>query len=159
LCCFSSTVFLTASQVLQDLLNPQGKVGLKITEDKAKGVCIQGANEVVVRSAEAVLELLAQGEHHRHFAETAMNSNSSRSHTLFKTIIESRPVTPDQPKDNLRADWGASTVDAGVTYSMLNLVDLAGSERQSKTGASGQRLKEGNAINKVSRASGRLAVV
>ena len=29
----------------------------------------------------------------------------------------------------------------------LNLVDLAGSERQSKTGATGDRLKEGSAIN------------
>ena len=29
----------------------------------------------------------------------------------------------------------------------LNLVDLAGSERQSKTGATGDRLKEGSKIN------------
>jgi len=31
--------------------------------------------------------------------------------------------------------------------SKIQLVDLAGSERQGKTGATGQRLKEGNAIN------------
>ena len=30
---------------------------------------------------------------------------------------------------------------------MINLIDLAGSERQSKTGASGDRLKEGAGIN------------
>ena len=33
------------------------------------------------------------------------------------------------------------------TSSKLNLVDLAGSERQKKTGASGERLKEGAKIN------------
>lgn len=32
--------------------------------------------------------------------------------------------------------------------SKLSLVDLAGSERVSKTGASGERLKEGSNINK-----------
>merc|ERR1711953_1474433 len=32
--------------------------------------------------------------------------------------------------------------------SMINLVDLAGSEKAGQTGASGDRLKEGSAINK-----------
>ncbi len=33
-----------------------------------------------------VLELLAAGEAHRHFGETKMNVNSSRSHTLFRMV-------------------------------------------------------------------------
>ena len=33
-----------------------------------------------------VLELLAGGEAHRHFGETKMNVNSSRSHTLFRMV-------------------------------------------------------------------------
>ena len=35
-----------------------------------------------------------------------------------------------------------------MKFSNLYLVDLAGSERVKKTGASGERLQEGNAINK-----------
>ena len=35
-----------------------------------------------------------------------------------------------------------------MTVSHLNLVDLAGSENASQTGATGERLKEGGAINK-----------
>ena len=37
---------------------------------------------------------------------------------------------------------------SGVKVSRLSLVDLAGSERANKTGASGDRLKEGSNINK-----------
>lgn len=33
-----------------------------------------------------VLELLAGGEMHRHFGETKMNLNSSRSHALFRMV-------------------------------------------------------------------------
>jgi kinesin family member 17 len=63
---------------------------------------------------------------------TLMNAGSSRSHSLFSLYIEA-----------------SSTVDGQeqITAGKLNLVDLAGSERQSKTGASGDRLKEANKIN------------
>lgn len=37
-----------------------------------------------------VLELLESGERHRHFGETKMNKNSSRSHTIFRMVVESR---------------------------------------------------------------------
>lgn len=46
-----------------------------------------------------VLELLAGGEQHRHFGETKMNVNSSRSHALFRMV---RP-------HHLRLDDCAST--------------------------------------------------
>lgn len=41
-----------------------------------------------------------------------------------------------------------STQTTGERVSKLNLVDLAGSERAAKTGAAGERLKEGSNINK-----------
>jgi hypothetical protein len=37
-----------------------------------------------------VLELLEGGERYRHFGETKMNKNSSRSHTVFRMVVESR---------------------------------------------------------------------
>jgi len=35
----------------------------------------------------------------------------------------------------------------GEKLSVINLIDLAGSEKSSQTGATGDRLKEGNMIN------------
>ena len=58
-----------------------------------------------------------------------MNAVSSRSHAIFTVHIESLE--------------GEEKVKA----SKMNLVDLAGSERQSKTEATGDRLKEGAKIN------------
>ncbi|MFS7965200.1 putative plus-end-directed kinesin ATPase [Helianthus anomalus] len=63
-----------------------------------------------------------------------MNVRSSRSHTIFRMVIESKG------KD--------SALDDAIRVSVLNLVDLAGSERIAKTGAGGVRLKEGKHINK-----------
>ena len=64
-----------------------------------------------------------------------MNDRSSRSHTVFRVVIESRAS-------------GSGAEESGVRVAHLNLVDLAGSERVSNTGAEGQRLKEGGHINK-----------
>lgn len=61
-----------------------------------------------------------------------MNQDSSRSHSLFTIYIETSENINDEQR-----------IKAGK----LNLVDLAGSERSSKTGATGQTLKEGIKIN------------
>merc|ERR1719453_1958043 len=61
-----------------------------------------------------------------------MNADSSRSHSLFLIQIESEETVN-----------GETCFKAGK----LNLVDLAGSERQSKTQATGDRLREANKIN------------
>lgn len=67
-----------------------------------------------------------------------MNDRSSRSHTVFRVVVESREC----------AVSGRDSVDGAVRVAHLNLVDLAGSERVANTGAEGQRLKEGAHINK-----------
>jgi len=46
----------------------------------------------IVISPDQVLELMQQGEAHRHVGRTNMNEFSSRSHTIFRMIIESREV-------------------------------------------------------------------
>jgi kinesin family protein 3/17 len=70
------------------------------------------------------------GKKNRSVGATLMNATSSRSHSIFTIVIEC-------------ADNGGEHIRVGK----LNLVDLAGSERQSKTGATGDRLKEANKIN------------
>ncbi|CAH2017072.1 unnamed protein product, partial [Acanthoscelides obtectus] len=79
------------------------------------------------------MENMMQGNKIRRVAATRMNERSSRSHTIFRIILESKD---------------ANQKDGPVHISYLNLMDLAGSERVSLTKAAGERLKEGANINK-----------
>jgi hypothetical protein len=62
-----------------------------------------------------------------------MNSTSSRAHTII--TIEFKQIELMGKKKTQK-------------LSVINLVDLAGSEKSGQTGATGERLKEGCAINK-----------
>jgi centromeric protein E len=127
---------------------------MTVYEDPVYGVSVKEAKEMVVRSTEDALEILKDGEKNRHFAETGMNARSSRSHTLFKVVLESRKVSQQPSKTsshgsqecrNTSSELGKQQskmtkakriVGHGggdVVYALLNLVDLAGSERQSKS--------------------------
>ncbi|KAJ4706756.1 Kinesin-like protein [Melia azedarach] len=123
---------------INDLLAPEHRK-LQIHENLERGIYVAGLREEIVASPQQVLDFMEFGESHRHFGETNMNLYSSRSHTIFRMIIESRDKTEDDNTSN--------SCDA-VRVSVLNLVDLAGSERAAKTGAEGVRLKEGSHINK-----------
>ncbi|XP_040970781.1 kinesin-like protein KIN-7N isoform X2 [Gossypium hirsutum] len=112
---------------------------LPIHESLERGIFVAGLREEIVNNAEQVIKLLESGEVNRHFGETNMNARSSRSHTIFRMVIESKGI------DTGSGDYSSS--DA-IRVSILNLVDLAGSERIAKTGAGGVRLKEGKYINK-----------
>ncbi|WJZ93819.1 hypothetical protein VitviT2T_012726 [Vitis vinifera] len=126
------------NEEINDLLAPEHRK-LQIHESLERGIFVAGLREEIVVSPKQILDLMEFGESHRHIGETNMNLYSSRSHTIFRMIIESRDKTVDE-------DIGGSC-DA-VRVSVLNLVDLAGSERAAKTGAEGVRLKEGSHINK-----------
>ncbi|QCD99399.1 centromeric protein E [Vigna unguiculata] len=126
------------NEEINDLLAPEHRK-LQIHENLERGIYVAGLREEIVASPEQVLNLMEFGESHRHIGETNMNVYSSRSHTIFRMIIESRDRSEDGES--------GSSCDA-VRVSVLNLVDLAGSERAAKTGAEGVRLKEGSHINK-----------
>ncbi|XP_029129741.1 kinesin-like protein KIN-7O isoform X2 [Cajanus cajan] len=126
------------NEEINDLLAPEHRK-LQIHENLERGIYVAGLREEIVASPEQVLDLMEYGESHRHIGETNMNLYSSRSHTIFRMIIESRDRSEDEES--------GSSCDA-VRVSVLNLVDLAGSERAAKTGAEGVRLKEGSHINK-----------
>ncbi|XP_027337202.1 kinesin-like protein KIN-7O [Abrus precatorius] len=126
------------NEEINDLLAPEHRK-LQIHENLERGIYVAGLREEIVASPEQVVELMEFGESHRHIGETNMNLYSSRSHTIFRMIIESRDRREDEES--------GSSCDA-VRVSVLNLVDLAGSERAAKTGAEGVRLKEGSHINK-----------
>jgi hypothetical protein len=85
-----------------------------------------------------VFALIAGGEAHRHVGSTDMNQHSSRSHTIFRLVVESKLRSTDQD------DYDSSPVRS----STLSLVDLAGSESVKQSNTSGHRRKEWQYINK-----------
>ncbi|KAJ2635991.1 hypothetical protein GGF40_003271, partial [Coemansia sp. RSA 1286] len=151
------------NEVLRDLLEP-AKTNLKIHENAKHEIFVGDLSEHIVFNAEQVEEILAKGDRNRQIGGTNMNERSSRSHTIFRIVVESRDkaeITEDSgalgDADALvRRQQRLSTGSAqepneftgAVMVSCLNLVDLAGSERVGQTGAEGQRLKEGAHINK-----------
>ncbi|XP_029208723.2 kinesin-like protein KIN-7O isoform X2 [Acropora millepora] len=73
---------------IYDLLNSTNKVELSLREHPVKGVYVENLSEFVVRSPVEVLSLLAVGRKRLVFAETKMNRNSSRSHSVCQLKIE-----------------------------------------------------------------------
>ncbi|XP_018782349.3 centromere-associated protein E isoform X15 [Serinus canaria] len=127
------------NETITDLLcDNRKKKPLGIREDVNRNTYVEDLIEEVVVSPEQVMECIRKGEKNRHYGETKMNEHSSRSHTIFRMIIESRE----------RSDPANANCDGAVMVSHLNLVDLAGSERASQTGSEGVRLKEGCNINR-----------
>ncbi|TQD96897.1 hypothetical protein C1H46_017502 [Malus baccata] len=120
------------NEQITDLLEPTS-TNLQLREDLKKGVYVENLTEYNVRNVNDVVKLLLQGASNRKMAATHMNSESSRSHSVFTCIIESR--------------WEKDSV-THFRFARLNLVDLAGSERQKSSGAEGDRLKEAANINK-----------
>jgi kinesin family protein 5 len=115
---------------IRDLLVPQND-NLPVHEEKNKGVYVKGLMEVYVSSQEEVYEVLRRGGSARAVSATNMNSESSRSHSIFVVTVTQK-----------NTDTGSSK------NGQLFLVDLAGSEKVGKTGASGQTLEEAKKINK-----------
>jgi len=126
------------NEQINDLLHPGNSSGIKIFESKKDGVIIRGLKEEVVVSPEQVFALIAAGEAQRHVGATSMNEHSSRSHTIFRLLIESKSTAGNDNSKNNKS----------VRVSSLSLVDLAGSECIKQTGATGQRKSEGHYINK-----------
>ncbi|XP_021101075.1 centromere-associated protein E isoform X2 [Heterocephalus glaber] len=125
------------NETITDLLcSAQKMKPLIIREDINRNVYVADLTEEVVYTSEMALNWITKGEKNRHYGVTKMNQRSSRSHTIFRMILESREK--GEP----------SNCDGSIKVSHLNLVDLAGSERAAQTGAEGVRLKEGCNINR-----------
>ncbi|KAF3600374.1 hypothetical protein F2Q69_00036563, partial [Brassica cretica] len=77
------------NEEINDLLAVENQ-RLQIHEHLECGVFVAGLKEEIVSDAEQILKLLDFGEVNRHFGETNMNVHSSRSHTIFRMVIERR---------------------------------------------------------------------
>ncbi|RXH88151.1 hypothetical protein DVH24_042222 [Malus domestica] len=120
------------NEQITDLLDPSS-TNLLLREDVKQGVYVENLSEFEVYTVSDILRLLIQGSSNRKVAATNMNRESSRSHSVFTCVIESR--------------WEKDST-TNLRFARLNLVDLAGSERQKSSGAEGERLKEAANINK-----------
>ncbi|KAI9311304.1 P-loop containing nucleoside triphosphate hydrolase protein [Dichotomocladium elegans] len=129
------------NETIRDLLAPAND-NLKIHEDKRRGIYVSPLTEEVVTSPMDVMSIIEKGEANRHISTTDYNLHSSRSHTIFQMIIESRNRGPNSltslsQRSPLRKE--------AMKISQLNLIDLAGSE---KAATNTDRRKEGSYINK-----------
>lgn len=124
-----------------DLLDPYNKSKIyKIHEDAIGGICVNGATTVQLLGPNDALRCLQQGALARTTASTQMNAQSSRSHALFTILIRrTRVMSPEES--------GMDTEDLETLTSKFHFVDLAGSERLKRTGATGDRAREGISIN------------
>ncbi|XP_062429274.1 kinesin-like protein KIF13B isoform X3 [Rhea pennata] len=124
------------NEKVRDLLDPKGsRQSLKVREHSVYGPYVDGLSKLAVASYKDIESLMSEGNKSRTVAATNMNEESSRSHAVFKIILT-------------HTLYDVHSGTSGEKVGKLSLVDLAGSERATKTGAAGDRLKEGSNINK-----------
>lgn len=122
------------NEEIRDQLSEDTKCKKDLRESPDTGVYIVNLNKITVHNVEDMLKWMNMGNDNRSTGETAMNAESSRSHSVFTVYVETMVIVEGEDKPSIKAG-------------KLNLVDLAGSERQSKTQAVGDRLKEAKNIN------------
>ncbi|XP_021809181.1 kinesin-like protein KIN-5D [Prunus avium] len=131
------------NEEISDLLAPdestkfiddKSKKPIALMEDGKGGVFVRGLEEEIVCTANEIYKILEKGSAKRRTAETLLNKQSSRSHSIFSITIHIKECTPE----------GEEMIKCGK----LNLVDLAGSENISRSGAREGRAREAGEINK-----------
>ncbi|XP_057334879.1 kinesin-like protein KIF21A isoform X2 [Microplitis mediator] len=133
---------------LKDLLEPGGpRGGARIHEDTSGNIHLTGVEPRVVTNPEQALEYLRLGALSRTTGSTQMNTQSSRSHAIFTLYIkQQRCIRVEDPDADV--DTSSDPMNEFETLTAkFHFVDLAGSERLKRTGATGDRAKEGISIN------------
>ncbi|KAM6926418.1 kinesin-like protein KIF23 isoform 2-T2 [Lycodopsis pacificus] len=123
----------------EDAIKPKPPQSKLLREDQNHNMYVAGCMEVEVKSAEEAFQVFWRGQKKRKVANTRLNRESSRSHSVLIVKLAQAPLDADG--DNILQDKNQ------VTVSQLCLVDLAGSERTGRTGAEGTRIREAGNIN------------
>ncbi|XP_035645979.1 kinesin-like protein KIF21A isoform X7 [Oncorhynchus keta] len=146
----------------RDLEARTQKSHIKIHEDANGGIYTVGVTTRTVASEAEMMQCLKLGALCRTTASTQMNVQSSRSHAIFTIHLCQVRVCASDNKDNNETDNnetdnietdnrianGNSEMEEYETLTAkFHFVDLAGSERLKRTGATGDRAKEGISIN------------
>ncbi|XP_058264132.1 kinesin-like protein KIF21A isoform X2 [Hemibagrus wyckioides] len=136
----------------RDIESRKQKSHIKIHEDSSGGIYTVGVTTRTVSSEAEMMQCLKLGALSRTTASTQMNVQSSRSHAIFtihlcQVRVCAASDNNDSETDNRLAN-GSSDMDEFETLTAkFHFVDLAGSERLKRTGATGERAKEGISIN------------
>ena len=77
------------NECVNDLLD-SSNTNLKIREDPAEGYYVSGLKTMRVAAMEDVLKAITLGERSRHYRQTDIHDHSSRSHTIFRILLENR---------------------------------------------------------------------
>nr|ABD32308.2 Kinesin, motor region [Medicago truncatula] len=125
---------LLAPEETTKFVDEKSKKPIALMEDGKGGVLVRGLEEEIVCTANEIYKILEKGSAKRRTAETLLNKQSSRSHSIFSITIHIKECTPE----------GEEMIKCGK----LNLVDLAGSENISRSGAREGRAREAGEINK-----------
>ena len=110
-----------------------------------------GVTSRTVHSEDETMGALKQGAFNRTTASTNMNDQSSRSHAIFTLYIQQQRQAKAENPFHLELEDSEKSRNGGDDFETLtakfHFVDLAGSERLKRTGATGDRAKEGISIN------------
>ncbi|KAM7155484.1 kinesin-like protein KIF23 isoform 3-T3 [Molossus nigricans] len=136
---YNNYIYDLLEEVPFDPIKPKPPQSKLLREDKNHNMYVAGCTEVEVKSTEEAFEIFWRGQKKRRIANTHLNRESSRSHSVFNIKLVQAPLDADG--DNVLQE------KEQITVSQLSLVDLAGSERTNRTKAEGNRLREAGNIN------------
>nr|XP_030691252.1 kinesin-like protein KIF21A isoform X2 [Globicephala melas] len=127
------------------------KSNIKIHEDSAGGIYTVGVTTRTVITESEMMQCLKLGALSRTTASTQMNVQSSRSHAIFTIHLCQTRMCPqidaESATDNKVISESSQMNEFETLTAKFHFVDLAGSERLKRTGATGERAKEGISIN------------
>lgn len=135
----------------RDIDSKNKKSNIKIHEDSAGGIYTVGVTTRTVNAEAEMMQCLKLGALSRTTASTQMNVQSSRSHAIFTVhLCQTRvcpPLDAENTTDNRIISESTQLNEFETLTAKFHFVDLAGSERLKRTGATGERAKEGISIN------------
>uniref|UniRef100_A0A8C0XV26 Kinesin motor domain-containing protein n=1 Tax=Castor canadensis TaxID=51338 RepID=A0A8C0XV26_CASCN len=127
------------------------KSNIRIHEDSTGGIYTVGVTTRTVNTESEMMQCLKLGALSRTTASTQMNVQSSRSHAIFTIHVCQTRVCPqvdaENATDNKMVSEASQMNEFETLTAKFHFVDLAGSERLKRTGATGERAKEGISIN------------
>ncbi|EFC37907.1 kinesin-7 [Naegleria gruberi] len=134
------------NEKVRDLLSPEQRY-VNIFVDKNKNLSFDHLTEEIVRSEQETMDIISRGTSHIMVAKTVANDASSRSHTIFRMIVERKDELAVDNAQQLQSSLAKKAKSKQIVrIGNLNLVDLAGSENSSEQ-ADYNRKREGQNIN------------